>query len=141
MLLEDTNPVEGDSYSHSLKFNSNGDLTIDNHTTNHANGYVKLDSNSKIPASLLPMTMEQVVKTLSSYTTNNIVTINDMTVGLVVAVINNNGRQVYPDIQYVNGRAVITADFEDGVVDTSWTIFKMNYITFLPDSSNSSSQS
>ena len=48
---------------------------------------------------------------------------------------------LYPDIQYVNGRAVITADFEDGVVDTSWTIFKMNYMTFLPDNSNSSSQS
>jgi hypothetical protein len=59
-----------------------------------------------------------------------VVTIDDLAPGLVVAVINDTGKQVYPDIQYVNGRAIITADFETNSPDTSWAIFKVNYLTF-----------
>jgi len=49
-----------------------------------------------------------------------------MTSGLIFTVINNENKQVYPDIEYVNGCAVISAS---SVNDTVWTIYKMNNIT------------
>ena len=110
----------------SLKAN---DIKYNSNSLNTAGGLVKLDSNSRIPDNSYQH-IEKIVKTLASYTSNSVVTINDLTSGLIVAVINNEGKQVYPDIQYVNGCATIVADFEDGIVDTTWTIFKVNYLTF-----------
>ena len=116
-------------YSNSFEFISNGDIRINNHGINQAQGLVQLDSNSRIPDNSYQH-VEQVTKTLSNYTSNGTVSINDLTSGLVVAVINNEGKQVYPDIQYTNGIATITGNFGEASIDTTWTIFKLNYLTF-----------
>jgi hypothetical protein len=79
--------------------------------------------------------IETVSKTLSVYTTgtkagaDQVVTINDMTAGVVVAVLNASGEQVYPTITYTNGIATLSADYEDGTVDATWTIYKTKAIT------------
>lgn len=79
--------------------------------------------------------IESISKTLNGYTTgtkagaNQVVTINDLAAGLIVAVLNASGEQVYPTITYSNGVATLVANYEDGDVDATWTIYKTKAIT------------
>lgn len=79
--------------------------------------------------------IESVSKTLNGYTNgskaeaNQVVTINDLDAGLIVAVLNASGEQVYPTITYSNGVATLVANYEDGDVDATWTIYKTKAIT------------
>ena len=103
---------------------SASDIKYNNHSLNTAGGLVVLDSNSRLPSSVIPPFAQPIIKILSNYKDGNSkVIINDMTPGLIFAVINNENKHVYPDIEYVNGCAVLTAS---GVSDVKWVIYKMS---------------
>ena len=103
-------------------------LYVNGHAPNTANGFVVLDSNSQIPFNLLPQNesfIEQITKSVSSYTTEGVVTIDDLSSGLIIAVVDNNGRQVYPDIQYNERKcATISAVYQNQQSNATWTIYK-----------------